>query len=96
MFLPLLGERVGVRAVVSAHFNSMSGSVRGAESGVLRILRSTSSDHFEFAVSSQSYTDGNFREYHPKGLLCIATGDLRCLPTGNEISILIVLKARGQ
>src|SRR6266699_1488139 len=32
------GERVGVRAGVSAHFESLNGPVQGAGSGVLRLL----------------------------------------------------------
>ena len=36
-FLPLLGERVGVRAGLSAYCNSMSGSIQRVESGVLRL-----------------------------------------------------------
>src|SRR5438093_9116234 len=46
-------------------------------------------------ASSQSYRDGNFRAYTPKGLRCIPTGSPECLPTGNAISITVILTARG-
>src|SRR6266496_6298508 len=48
IFLPLLGERAGVRGVVSTQFDSRNGPNRGAESGFLRLRQAFVLRHLVF------------------------------------------------